>query len=54
LNLGRHCEVDVKMGSQLTSEILDRLVYGRNLVPGLFRDQLEGGPTLVVFLRHFG
>jgi hypothetical protein len=34
---------------------LDLPVAGRNLRPGALRDQLaEGGPTLLVFLRHFG
>ena len=33
--------------------LLDRPVEGMNLVAGPLRDQLDG-PTLLVFLRHFG
>ncbi len=33
--------------------LLDRPVTGANLMPGRLRDQLHG-PTLLVFLRHFG
>lgn len=34
--------------------LLDRFVAGVNLMPGSLRDQLGAGPTLLVFLRHFG
>ena len=34
--------------------MLDAPVAGRNLRPGLLRDQLGLGPTLLVFLRHLG
>lgn len=40
---------------QIISEtILNRPVQGVNLTPGTLRDQLGAGPTLLVFLRHFG
>jgi hypothetical protein len=39
---------------QLPDELLVRFVQGVNLVPGRLRDQLGEGPTLLVFLRHFG
>ena len=38
----------------LTAEVLDIPVAGRNLRPGPLGAQLEGEPTLLVFLRHFG
>ncbi len=34
--------------------ILDQDVIGLNLAPGTFQQQLEPGPTLLLFLRHFG
>jgi hypothetical protein len=34
--------------------ILDAEVEGVNLRPGTLRDQLDGEPTLLYFLRHFG
>ncbi len=37
----------------LPDPLLDRPVEGLNLAPGGLRDQLDG-PTLLVFLRHFG
>lgn len=39
---------------QIPAEILDMPVSGLNLRPGALRDQLGAGPTLLVFLRHFG
>jgi hypothetical protein len=38
----------------IPDEVLDRPVNGINLIPGPLRDQLVEGPTLLVFLRHFG
>jgi len=38
----------------IPEELLDRPVTGVNLVPGKLRDQLQGPPALLVFLRHFG
>jgi hypothetical protein len=38
----------------LPSEILAAPVNGVNLVPGSLADQIGPGPTLLVFLRHFG
>jgi peroxiredoxin len=38
----------------IAKPVLDMPVTGVNLVPGRLRDQLEGGRTLLVFLRHFG
>lgn len=38
----------------ISDDLLDRPVVGVNLVPGRLRDQLADGPTLLVFLRHFG
>ena len=35
-------------------DVLERPVTGVNLVPGTLRDQLQPGPNLWVFLRHFG
>ena len=37
----------------MTESVLDRAVEGRHLRPGTLREQLDG-PTLLVFLRHFG
>ena len=34
--------------------VLDTELTGLNLKAGTLREQLEGGPTLLVFLRHFG
>jgi hypothetical protein len=39
---------------RIPDAVLDRSVVGVNLVPGRLRDQLQDGPTLLVFLRHFG
>ncbi|MCP4908138.1 MAG: hypothetical protein GY910_24465 [bacterium] len=39
---------------QITRETLDSVVVGVNLIPGSLRDQLEGEPVLLVFLRFFG
>jgi hypothetical protein len=39
---------------RIAPELLDRFVTGANLMPGSLRDQLGDGPTLLVFLRHFG
>ena len=42
-------------GSQeISSSALDRTVSGVGLIPGTLRDQLDGGVSLLVFLRHFG
>ena len=38
----------------LAPEILALPVAGRGLRPGPLGAQLEGEPTLLVFLRHFG
>ena len=37
----------------IQKETLERPVAGVGIMPGCLRDQL-GGPTLLVFLRHFG
>jgi hypothetical protein len=42
------------MDAQVPAEALDAAVTGVGLMPGRLRDQLEGGPQLLVFLRHFG
>jgi len=39
---------------QIAELTLARPVNGINLVPGTFGDQLQGAPTLLAFLRHFG
>ncbi len=39
---------------QIDSTILDIVTDGVNLQPGTLREQLGDGPTLLVFLRHFG
>ena len=43
-------------GVRIDPAALDAPVRGVNLAPGTLRDQLEReeGPTLLVFLRHFG
>ncbi len=38
----------------LSPELLDTPVRGRNLRAGGLRNQFGPGPTLFVFLRHFG
>lgn len=38
----------------LSQDLLATTVVGRNLTGATLGDQLAGGPTLVVFLRHFG
>jgi hypothetical protein len=38
----------------LSQTILSMPVTGINLLPGTLGDQLTEGPTLLVFLRHFG
>ena len=38
----------------LDSTVLDSYVEGRNLRPGMLRDQVGARPTLLVFLRHLG
>jgi hypothetical protein len=40
--------------NQLSREILDRHVAGRHLEGGTMREVLSHGPSLLVFLRHFG
>lgn len=39
---------------RIPPEILEAPVSGVNLAPGPLRDQIGDGPTLLVFLRHFG
>jgi hypothetical protein len=41
-------------GHAIPDAVLDAHVRGVNLSPGTLRDQLGGGDTLLVFLRHFG
>ncbi len=42
-------------GNERTNiDTLDTPVAGPNIRPGTLRDQLGAGPTLLVFLRHFG
>jgi hypothetical protein len=41
-------------GDAIPEDLLDETVVGVNLVPGRLRDQLDSGPTLLVFLRHLG
>lgn len=43
----------MKRGDPIPEATLARIVTGLNLVPGTLADQLTG-PTLLVFLRHFG
>ncbi len=38
----------------IPENVLDHMVKGVNLVPGQLRDQFDGRPQLLVFLRHFG
>ena len=40
--------------NQVDRKVFDQPVVGVNLQPGALRDQLSAGPTLLVFLRHFG
>ncbi|MDH3684636.1 MAG: SelL-related redox protein [Myxococcales bacterium] len=42
------------MLEQIPTEALAAPVTGVGLTPGKLIDQLEGGPQLLVFLRHFG
>ena len=42
------------MEKQIPPEAMEALVTGVGLMPGRLRDQLAGGPQLLVFLRHFG
>ena len=42
------------MPGEIPDSTLGLRVTGVNLVPGTLRDQLEGGPHLLIFLRHFG
>jgi hypothetical protein len=42
------------MADSIDDETLDTPVTGVGLVPGSLRDQLGGGVSLLVFLRHFG
>ena len=39
---------------QIETHILEEAVEGRNLRGSTLSDELQGGPTVVVFLRHFG
>lgn len=39
---------------RIPENALDAPVTGVGLIPGSLRDQLEGGVSLLVFLRHFG
>ncbi len=38
----------------LAADLLEQIVYGRNLRGDTLGEQLGSGPTLLVFLRHFG
>jgi hypothetical protein len=40
--------------TSLSPDVLGLPVTGRGLRPGPLGAQLEGEPTLLVFLRHFG
>jgi hypothetical protein len=42
------------MIKHIATATLNTPVAGLNLRPGNLRDQLGAGPTLLVFLRHFG
>ena len=42
------------MKKQIEMAILSTPVTGLNLRAGTLHDQLGAGPTLLVFLRHFG
>jgi hypothetical protein len=42
------------MTDEIPDATLDLRLSGVNLVPGTLRDQLGGGPHLLIFLRHFG
>jgi hypothetical protein len=39
---------------KIDEAVLQAPVVGQNLRPGALEDQLGEGPTLLVFLRHFG
>jgi hypothetical protein len=39
---------------RLETAVLEREVVGANLRGRLLRDELQPGPTLLVFLRHLG
>lgn len=41
-------------GRPLEAEVLDRTIFGANLEGETIREELSGGPTLLVFLRHLG
>lgn len=42
------------MRPTLPPDLLARPLHGRHLTGPTLADNLAGGPTLVVFLRHFG
>jgi hypothetical protein len=44
----------MQAGESIPDHILKEPVAGVNLAPGPLGDQLGDGPTLLVFLRHFG
>ena len=39
---------------RIGADTLALRVSGQNLIGGTLREQLADGPTLLVFLRHFG
>lgn len=41
-------------GLELDADLLARSVAGRHLADGPLAAQLRPGPTLLLFLRHFG
>ena len=44
----------MRKGDFIPARVLDAPVVGYQLAPGRLRHQLGEGPTLLVFLRHFG
>ena len=46
--------MDSAVRTPLPASVLDCPTSGRSLLPGTLGDQLRPGPTLLVFLRHFG
>jgi hypothetical protein len=42
------------MTAQIPSKVLETEITGPGTPPSALADILAGGPTLLVFLRHFG
>jgi hypothetical protein len=44
----------MRTGDTVPDSILDKPIVGANLSAATLRGEIEGAPTLLVFLRHFG